>query len=53
MGIPDEDSWYRLSAIPTGRSSGWRRGVLIVLTLVFVLGIAGGLVVQAAAWLGR
>ena len=50
VGIPDEDSYFRQSYIPTGRATGWRRvvffGVLGLLAfglLVYVVMLVTGI----------
>ena len=37
VGIPDEDSWFRRSYLPSGTVTGWRRMVLVVMAAIAVL----------------
>lgn len=47
MGIPDEDSYFRRSYLPTGRATGWRRRALQGFFIVAGL-LAVGALIEAA-----
>jgi hypothetical protein len=51
VGIPDEESWFRTSYVPSGRATGWRRAFLIGLLTVVVLALIAGIVVGLVATL--
>ena len=42
MGIPDDESYFRTSYVPTGHATGWRRVlVLALVVIVAILAVAG------------
>jgi hypothetical protein len=52
VGIPDDESYFRRSYLPTGRATGWRRGCLIAIVVVVVLMVVA-LAIQTVFWAAR
>ncbi len=49
VGIPDEESWFRRSYLPTGRVTGWRRGCLTILVAILLISVLAVVIVGVAA----
>ena len=45
MGIPDDESYWRRSYLPSGRATGWR--CLVLYVVVAILGISVAVSVAA------
>jgi hypothetical protein len=51
VGIPDEESWFRRSYLPTGRALGWRRVCLTILVAILLIGAIAVVIFGVAAGL--